>query len=216
MTTTIRQARVEYLPIVGEVKATNDRLGIIEGYLNYIGNIDYTQDRTMPGAFKRTLADGYARKAAQGSQFLYPYLWNHSHDILPPGGIFEANEDRKGLYTKTQLNMDIQMGRDIYSSFRMGTLRKQSIGYRPVQYEYVKEDGHTIRNLLEISLLEGSAVIFPANDLATVEVVKRRSMPGWSTSAKMTPQDRLVSRGIEELVVLLQISNLRRQLKGRW
>jgi HK97 family phage prohead protease len=206
--------KIEYLPIVGgEIKATHDRLGIIEGYLNYTGNIDYSLDRTMPGAFKRTLADSYARKAAQGGEFLFPYLWNHSHDIIPPGGIFEANEDKKGLYTKTQLNMDIQLGREIYSSFRMGTLRKQSIGYRTVQSEYVKEDGQTIRNLLEITLLEGSAVIFPANDLATVDVVKRRSVPGWS-AAKATPQDRL-SRGIEELVVSVQLGNLRRQLRRR-
>ena len=44
----------EYFPIIGgEIKATNDAKGIIEGYLNYIGNIDYGDDRTMPGAFRR-------------------------------------------------------------------------------------------------------------------------------------------------------------------
>src|SRR5260370_16378360 len=104
------ERKIEYLPIIGgEVKATNDAQGIIEGYLNYIGNIDYGDDRTMKGAFKKTLTDSYARKSAQDLDFLWPYLWNHDYTQLPPGGIFDADETPKGLYTKTQFNLDIQV-----------------------------------------------------------------------------------------------------------
>src|SRR6266568_6920418 len=114
------ERKIEYLPCIGgEIKATNDQKGIVEGYLNYIGNVDFGDDRTMPGAFKKTLADSYARKSAQGLDFLWPYLWNHDYSQLPPGGIFEADETKKGLYTKTQFNLDIQSGRELYSSFKM-------------------------------------------------------------------------------------------------
>src|SRR5260221_994544 len=156
----------------GEIKATNDSQGIIEGYLNYIGNIDYGDDRTMRGAFKKTLQDSYSRKSAQGLDFLWPYLWNHDYSQLPPGGIFDADEDRKGLYTKVQFNMDMQMGRELYSNFKMGISKKQSMGYKAIQVEYVKDDGRTIRNLLEVAVMEGSAVGFPMNDLAQVDTVK--------------------------------------------
>jgi HK97 family phage prohead protease len=167
------ERKIEYFPIVGgEVKATNDVKGIVEGYLNYIGNIDYGDDRTMPGAFKKTLSDSYARKTAQDLDYLWPYLWNHDYSQLPPGGIFEASEDRKGLYIKTQFNLDIQMGRELYSSFKMGTMKKQSMGYRAIQVDWVKEDGRSIRNLLEVAVMEGSAVVFPMNDLAQVDTVK--------------------------------------------
>lgn len=166
------ERKIQYLPIVGEVKATNDAQGIIEGYLNYIGNIDYTEDRTMKGAFHATLKDSYARKSHQSLDFLWPYLWSHDYDILPPGGIFDAEETSKGLYIKTRLNMETQSGRDLYSSFKMGTLRKQSMGYKCHKWEYVKEGGRNIRNLLEVEVVEGSAVIFPANDLSAVNVVK--------------------------------------------
>src|SRR5258708_910088 len=131
------ERKIEYFPIVGgEIKATNDAQGIVEGYLNYIGNIDFGDDRTMKGAFKRTLTDSYARKVAQDLDFLFPYLFNHDYTQLPPGGIFEATEDRKGLYTKTQFNLDIQMGRELYSSFKMGTMKKQSMGYKVTQKKH--------------------------------------------------------------------------------
>lgn len=166
------ERKTEYFPIVGEVKATNDQQGIIEGYLNYCSNVDFGDDRTMPGAFKTTLRDSYARKSAQGLDFLFPYLWNHDYSQVPPGGIFDAEEDKKGLYTKTRFNLDMESGRDLYSSFKMGTLKKQSMGYKAIRYEYVQEDKRTIRNLLEVAVVEGSAVVFPMNDLAQVNTIK--------------------------------------------
>src|SRR6266566_541417 len=178
------ERKTEYFPIIGgEIKATNDAKGIVEGYLNYIGNIDFTEDRTMPGAFKKTLSDSYARKSAQNLDFLWPYLFNHSYDILPPGGIYEANEDRRGLYIKTQLNLDMQMGRELYASFKMGTMKKQSMGYKALQVEWVKEGGKSIRNLLEVAVMEGSCVVFPANDLSQITTVKR-SWQGFSKKGK--------------------------------
>ncbi len=167
------ERKTEYFPIIGgQVKATNDSQGIIEGYLNYIGNIDYGDDRTMKGAFRNTIRDSFARKSQQGLDYLWPYLWNHDYNLIPPGGIFDADETAQGLYIKTQFNMDMQMGRELYSSFKMGTMKKQSMGYKAIQVEYVKDDGRTIRNLLEVAVMEGSAVVFPMNDLASVEVVK--------------------------------------------
>jgi len=169
------ERKIEYFPIIGgEIKATNDAKGIVEGYLNYIGNIDFGDDRTMPGAFKKTLSDSYARKTQQSLDYLWPYLFNHDYSQLPPGGIFEANEDRRGLYIKTQFNLDIQMGRELYSSFKMGTMKKQSMGYKAIQVDWVKEEGKSIRNLLEVAVMEGSAVVFPMNDLAQVDTFKNR------------------------------------------
>jgi Escherichia/Staphylococcus phage prohead protease len=182
------ERKTEYFDIMnGEIKATNDAQGIIEGYLNYFSNIDYGDDRTMPGAFKRTLADSYARKREQGLDFLFPYLWNHDFSLPPVGGIFEAHEDRKGLYIKVQMSMDTEMGRNIYTSFKSGFLRKQSMGYKAMQVEYVKDEEtkRTIRNLLEVAVMEGSAVVFPMNDLAQVDTVKNESRRNFYMTGKM-------------------------------
>src|SRR5260221_591263 len=192
------ERKIEYFPIIGgEIKATNDQKGITEGYLNYIGNIDLGDDRTMKGAFRQTLTDSYARKSAQDLDYLWPYLWNHDYSIIPPGGIFEANEDRRGLYIKTQYNLDIQLGRELYSSFKMGTMKKQSMGYRAIQVDWVKEDGRSIRNLLEVAVMEGSAVVFPMNDLAQVDTVKR-FWPGYSAKGSASGKTSwpLADRGV--------------------
>lgn len=200
------ERKTEYFPIIGgQVKATNDAQGIIEGYLNYIGNIDYGDDRTMKGAFRNTIRDSFARKSQQGLDYLWPYLWNHDYNQLPPGGIFDADETKEGLYIKTQFNMDMQMGRELYSSFKMGTMKKQSMGYKAIQVEYVKDDGRTIRNLLEVAVMEGSAVVFPMNDLAAVEVVKGRKfyMPNkiaekWAKAARKDFNDRYREQVIDD------------------
>src|SRR6266700_7826332 len=185
------ERKTEYFPILGgEIKATNDAQGIIEGYLNYIGNIDYGDDRTMKGAFRNTIRDSYARKSKQGLDFLWPYLFNHDYNQLPPGGIFDADETSRGLYIKTQFNMDIQSGRELYSSFKMGTMRKQSMGYKALQVEYVKDEEtkRTIRNLLEVAVMEGSAVVFPMNDLAQVDTVKNLNRRNFYMTGKTLPK----------------------------
>lgn len=191
-----KQPKREYKLFVGSMKATNDAQGIIEGYLNAIGNIDYGKDRTLAGAFKRTLTNSYERKKNDGDDYLWPYLWNHDYDLIPPGGIYDANEDKNGLYIKAQLNLDYDLARNMYSSYKAGTLKKQSMGYICHQQEYVKEDGQMVRNLIEVEVLEGSGVVFPMNDLANVTGVKRdqsglyvpRYWQGWNKGMQQKGQ----------------------------
>ena len=168
------QRKIEYLPIRGEVKAVNDAQGLVEGYLNTTRVVDLGDDRTMPGAFRKTLAESYSRKKAQGLQGLWPYLFNHDYSQVPPGLIVDAQEDHKGLWTRTQLNMDLQIGRDIYNSFKQGSLTSQSMGYKAHQFEYVKENGKSIRNLIEVQIMEGSCVVFPMNTESTITAIKGR------------------------------------------
>src|SRR6266702_134082 len=192
------ERKTEYFPILGgEIKATNDAQGIIEGYLNYIGNIDYGDDRTMKGAFRKTIRDSYERKSTQGLDFLWPYLFNHDYSQLPPGGIFDADETSKGLYIKTQLNLDMQMGRELYASFKMGTMSKQSMGYKAIQVEYVKDEEtkRTISNLLEVAVMEGSCVVFPMNDMAQVDTVKNQSRRNFY----MTGNKQLTKQGMNAI-----------------
>src|SRR5260221_521821 len=171
------ERKIEYLPCISGIKEVDDAKYQIGGYLNYLNNIDFGKDRTMRGAFRKTLQDSFARKSAQSLDFLWPYLWNHDYNILPPGGIYDADEDKKGLYTRTQFNPETQLGRELFASFKAKMLQKQSMGYKAIQVEYVKEEGETIRNLLEVAVMEGSAVVFPMNDLAQVDTVKHLWTP---------------------------------------
>lgn len=180
----------EFKAAAFQVKATDDSRGIIEGILNAIGNIDDGKDRTMANAFKKTLNDSYSRKSAQHLAYLWPYLWSHDPNEPPIGGIFDADEVKAsgdtpaGLFVKVQLILDIERARDVYACFKAqeeGTtkssgLLKQSMGYKTIRSEYVNEkiDGQvvSVRNLLEVQVWEGSAVVFPMNDLSIVTNVK--------------------------------------------
>jgi len=171
--------KLEYKSYVSELKVTNDGAGELEGILNAIGNIDDGDDRTMKGAFKRTIEHAYARKQADPEiDFLWPYLWNHDYNLLPPGGIYDADEIAAGLFIKVRFNLDYQLGRDMYSSAKFKTLRKQSMGFRALQHEYVKDKDYPrmIRNLLEVQVVEGSGVVFPMNDLSDITGVKARRL----------------------------------------
>src|SRR5258707_1814300 len=74
------ERKVEYFPCISEIKEVNDAKYQIGGYANYLNNIDFGDDRTMPGAFKRTISEAYARKSAQDLDFLWPYLFNRSEE----------------------------------------------------------------------------------------------------------------------------------------
>jgi len=170
------ERKLEYFPCISEIKEVNDAKYQIGGYLNYLNNIDFGQDRTLKGAFRKTLQDSFARKSTQDLDYLWPYLWNHDYSIIPPGGIYDADEDKAGLYVRVQFNPEIQLARELFASFKMKTMTKQSMGYKCIQSEFVKDEktGQTIRNLLEVAVMEGSAVVFPMNDLAQVDTVKNR------------------------------------------
>jgi len=185
------ERKIEYFPCVTEVKEFNDAKGIIGGYANFINNIDFGDDRSRPGAFYKTLKESYSRKDIQHLDYLWPYLWSHDFSQIPPGGVIDAEEDRQGLYAKTQFNLDVESGRTLYSSFRGGFVKKQSIGYKAIRYEYVKDEEtkRTIRDLLEIQVMEISAVVFPMNDMAQVDTVKNGRRNFYMTGKLPTKQD---------------------------
>src|SRR5260370_1603212 len=132
------ERKIEYFPCIAEIKEVDDAKYQIGGYLNYLNNIDFGKDRTMRGAFRKTLQDSFARKSAQSLDFLWPYLWNHDYNILPPGGIYDADEDKHGMYAWVQLNPEVQLARELYSSLKMKTLSRQSVGYHATEVNWIK------------------------------------------------------------------------------
>src|SRR5260221_10181999 len=184
---------IEYLDFPlrgGEIKEFDDAKGTIGGYANYKNNLDFTDDITRDGAFRKTIQEAFSRKNTQGLDYLYPYLWSHDFNQIPPGGVYDADEDKKGFYTRTAFKPGMQMGREIYSSFKMGTLKKQSIGYKCINSTFEKDaaTGRTIRNLLEIAVMEISAVVFPANDMAQVDTVKNQNRRTFYMPSKPLPK----------------------------
>lgn len=132
--------------------------GAIEGHGSIANNIDLGGDVVKSGAFQRTLA------ASKGA---LPILFNH--DPAEPIGVWEEmREDGKGLFVKGRLNMEVARAREIHALLKQGAIKGLSIGYSIVKDKVEKG----VRHLLELKLYEVSIVVFPMNELASVESVK--------------------------------------------
>lgn len=139
-----------------DIKSVEDN-GIVEGYAAVFGNKDLGNDIIDPGAFKKTINE---RKNV-------PLLWYHQ----PPevlGLVFEMEEDNKGLKSRSQINLDTQLGREKFSLIRQGAIKGMSIGFETIKEAWEKD----IRRLKEIRLWEISLVTFPMNPLAQVTNIK--------------------------------------------
>ena len=119
-----------------------------EGYASLFGVPDGVGDIVQPGAFAKSLR----RRPPDKVRMLY------QHSALEPLGVWEEiKEDRRGLYVRGRLVLDVTRAREVRSLFAEGALNGLSIGFRTMRAH--KSGGH--RLLTEIELWEISVVTFP-------------------------------------------------------
>lgn len=137
--------------------------GTIEGYLNTFNHIDRIGDNTQKGAFTKSIN----KIKANGD--VLPMLFGHDHTKV--AGVWtEIKEDENGLYGKGKLNLDTQLGKELYSNIKMGAVKGISIGYFEVDTDYDAKSGAKL--LKELDLIEASIVLLPCNEQSQVEAVK--------------------------------------------
>src|SRR4051812_44229333 len=102
----MKRAGLDYdtIDLPFELKSLNDE-GQLEGYAAVFGNLDLGGDIIEAGAFTKTIKE-------TGGEV--PILYQHDR-YEPIGVSTELTQDRKGLYVKGQLNMDVQRGRETRS-----------------------------------------------------------------------------------------------------
>ena len=133
----------------------NEEEGIFSGYGAVFSNVDTGGDIIEPGAFTKTLAEGWER---------VKILALHNDCWLPIGRPIELREDANGLYLSAKVS-DTSMGKDIKVLLKDGVLNELSIGYDPVVFDY---DAEGIRHLREIKLWEVSVVTWAMNPEAKI------------------------------------------------
>lgn len=143
---------------ISEDETDGGSLFVFEGYLSTFGNVDNGGDVIVKGAFAKSLQSR-----------MPSLLWQH--DMNEPIGVFkEVREDEIGLYVKGCLprDDDFVAGR-VIPQMKVGSVKTMSIGYYANDYEY---DADGVRVLKEVTLLEGSLVTIPMNDMAKVSGFK--------------------------------------------
>lgn len=134
--------------------------GSFAGYASVFGVVDNQQDVVAPGAFQATL-----KNRTQPVQLLWQHQWEE-----PIGTIEALFEDKRGLYIRGRLLMQVARAKEAHALLKAGVIRGLSIGYNVKRASRNRDTG--VRTLLEVELWEVSLVTFPANEAAQVTVVK--------------------------------------------
>jgi HK97 family phage prohead protease len=156
--------RHEYKQMQFKMGEYNEEEGIFSGYGAVFENIDSGGDIIEPGAFTKTLAEGWER---------VKILALHNDCWLPIGRPLELREDTNGLFLSARVS-DTSMGKDIKVLLKDGVLNELSIGYDPIVFDY---DGNGIRHLREVKLWEVSIVTWAMNPEATITGYKSMQEP---------------------------------------
>lgn len=155
-----KSMKTEYKTLTFRAEEYEEETGIFSGYAAVFGNVDTGGDVIEPGAFTKTLAEGWER---------VKILALHNDCWLPVGRPLELREDSNGLFLKAKIS-DTSMGRDIKVLLKDGVLTELSIGYDPVVFDY---DETGIRHLREVKLWEVSVVTWAMNPEATITDYKK-------------------------------------------
>lgn len=158
----------DHLNLSFKAENVSEAEGTFEGLLS-TWDLDLGGDVIHKGAYKRTL-DHW-----QSSGRVIPLL--DSHDGFTSvenavGKLTDAKETDEGLFTRWQTVPDDRKAEAVLKRVAGGFVDGMSIGYAPIKTRAATEEEQAkgiFRHIDEISLKEGSVVIFPMNTGARVD-----------------------------------------------
>lgn len=184
-----------------EVKEFDEATGTFKGLLSPYNNIDYGNDRALPSAGKRNNGK------------VVPFLLQHT--MGTEQGELKLLDTKEGITVEGNLYLDkLENGNPIFpEAFRTYVLAKKgklrlSMGYKTLDYEYVKEGNQNIRNLKDFEIMEGSRVTFPMNPKAVVPASEVKS-EGGNEVGEMEEK----AMGFSDLLKVQQANDMRWKLQ---
>lgn len=139
-----------------------------------------------------------------------PFLWQHNHD-QPIGTVSFDTPTKDGVNFEATLPLIDQEGTlrdridEAWQSIKAGLVRAVSIGFRPLEYAFIENNGIRYD---EIEVYELSAVTIPANSEALITSVKSidaalRKAAGVADPEIPSAPDTLANSGKKAVVVRL-------------
>lgn len=164
--------------IISDAKVLDERLGIVEAYVNTMGVRDYDGDVIDPNAFNSSLVE----------PIHIPVLAGHDHGSIV-GKVLEAHPHHIGgeeykLFARMQMNLETQGGREAFSNIAGGFVREWSVGFNIPSADAVVYDRggqKAIRRIMALDWVEVSSVIRGASPATGTIAAK---------SADMDPEEK--------------------------
>jgi HK97 family phage prohead protease len=172
----------EHMTVPVQWKATDQGFpGEAEGYFSVFGNVDLGDDVSLPGMFKKTLAEWTASNRGAGAQ---PMPFMADHDLTTDGvigSVRDARETETGGWFKAAFSGD-DKAQSVRRKMIEGHLKGISFTYTPVKHYRGELNGKSVRFLQEVKLHEITVTPFPMNPLAlaSAKTAFLASPPGMS------------------------------------
>ena len=166
--------------MIASAKAVDEAEGIVEAYTNSMGVIDADGDIVEPTAFDSSIAGNLP----------IPVLSGHDQGKLVGKVVFAQPRHIEGdeyrLFTRMQMNMQTQAGREAFSNVAGDFVREWSVGFNIPKDDDITHEGEDV-----------STVIRRIGNLDWVEVssVIRGSSPSTSTVAAKTAPTTTEEKG---------------------
>ena len=159
--------------IISDAKVLDERLGIVEAYVNTMGVRDYDGDVIDPNAFNSSLVE----------PIHIPVLAGHDHGSIV-GKVLEAHPHHIGgeeykLFARMQMNLETQGGREAFSNIAGGFVREWSVGFNIPSADAVVYDRggqKAIRRIMALAWVEVSSVIRGASPATGTIAAKSADM----------------------------------------
>lgn len=158
---------MEYKTSSQHVKTIDGRT--VTGVFAVHGNVDAGSDRSHPGAFAKTFAEGAKR---------IKFLWMHNPYDPPtavikglrevgrdelPQVVLDAAPDATGGAEVVREYLETARGDEILTGIRAGAISELSYGYDPIKWDMTTEGKSQVRNLREMRLWDISDVTWGMN-----------------------------------------------------
>ncbi|MDD6581603.1 MAG: HK97 family phage prohead protease [Bacteroidales bacterium] len=165
--------------------------GIVTIAVSAFGNVDHDGDIIEKGAFTKTINENGQR---------FKHLLNHNQDYLI-GCILKAEETNSNLVVESALNLDTQLGRDVFSFYKLyqkhGRTLEHSIGFEDMKRKDADRRRITEAQLWEVSTLYG----WGANEKTPLLGLKSMDFKQSSKEAVDFLRDALKMKFSDEILV---------------
>jgi len=211
-------SQIERRTIITELRASGDGTSpkVITGHgavFNQEAEIwDDIYEVVRSGAFSKTIQEADVRA-----------LKNHNPDYIlgrNKAGTLRLNQDDQGLAYEIDVDPNVSYANDLHSSIMRGDITQSSYAFLPVQQRWIdREDGTTLRELLEVKLFDVSPVTYPAFEGADAQARSALTAAGidpdglarlclaHQRGTPLTPADRaMLKAAIEAFSVMLPTS----------
>jgi len=163
--------------LIANIKSVDEAEGIVEAYVNTMGIADSDGDIVEPTAFDKSIRENLP----------IPVLSGHDQGKLVGKVIFAQPEyvegDEYKLFTRMQMNLGTQSGREAFSNIAGDFIREWSVGFNIPKDSDITHEGNdvstVVRRISNLDWVEVSTVIRGASpDTSTIAAKEAKMEKG--------------------------------------